>query len=129
MMANAFCTRGSEPLVVPAKFNSADYIDNRKNVAYSCIESTLQDPLTGNLTNENDMAIIRGLRYVAASSKTFTCYRNFVNTMTSSVILCLIHSFCTCCQCFFCLPLIFKRNVQPGKATINRIIPKQIKLN
>ena len=127
MMANAYCTRGHEPLVVPANFKSALYIGDREEVNYLGIESTLQDPLSGNLTNKNDMSIIRGLRNVAMNSKTFTCYRNCINNMTGDVTMCVVWSLCCFCQCFGTIPLIFKRNVQPSKSTLKRIESKQIK--
>ena len=81
------------------------------------------DPAAGQLTNDNDRAVIRALTGVAERSTAFSCWRIFVKESTENVRMGCIHNVCCCCQWCGYFALRKSRNVHPGQSTVEKVLP------
>eukprot|EP00964_Phaeocystis_antarctica_P051772 scaffold30235_cov64-Phaeocystis_antarctica.AAC.2 len=120
LVAHAFMTTGRKVFVVPDGFASAepqgdDWVTEEKVV--------VADPAAGQLTNDNDRAVIQTLTSVAERSTAFSCWRVFVKESTESVIRSCVCNVCCCCQCCGCCALVSTRKVHPGQSTVKKVLP------
>ena len=120
LMAHAFMTTGKRVLVVPDGFAGAE---PRGDTWTTREEVVVADPAAGQLTNDNDRAVIRTLTGVAERSTAFSCWRTFVKTSTESVFWGCLANVCCCCQwCGLCA-WRDSRKVHPGKSTVEKVLP------
>ena len=92
-MAYAFMRTGDRVLVVPDGFQfraAAPYRTSVKHV-------TVPDPAKGQLTNPNDLAVVGGLRDVAAKSESFSCGQIF-----AARTRCPDAALCNPFACYYC---------------------------
>ena len=83
----------------------------------------MADPAAGQLTNDNDRAVIRTLTGVAERSTAFSCWRSFVKRSTQGVLISFYCNVCCCCQCCGLVPCVQARKVHPGQSTVKKVLP------
>ena len=120
LMAHAFMTKGDLVFVVPDGFACAEPHGDEWVTREAVV---VPDPAVGQLTNDNDRAVIRSLTGVAERSTAFSCWRVFVKHSTESVFWCCVYNVCGCCQCCGCIPLCESRKVHPGQSTVKKVLP------
>ena len=120
LMAHAFMTTGKMVFVVPDGFAGAA----RQGGDWTTEEAVVvADPAAGQLTNDNDRAVIRALTGVAERSTAFSCWRTFVKESTQSVCMGCVCNVCCCCQCCGLVALSSSRKVHPGQSTVTKVLP------
>jgi hypothetical protein len=120
LMAHAFMTTGKMVLVVPDGFAGAEPQGDKWTTEE---EVVVADPAAGQLTNDNDRAVIRELTGVAERSTAFSCWRVFVKNSTQSVWMGCFWNVCCCCQWCGCGAVPFSRTVRPGQSTVTKVLP------
>ena len=120
LMAHAFMTTGKMVFVVPDGFAGAAPQGGKWTTEE---EVVVADPAAGQLTNDNDRAVIRALTGVAERSTAFSCWRTFVKESTQSVCMGCVCNVCCCCQCCGLVALSSSRKVHPGQSTVTKVLP------
>ena len=120
LVAHAFMTTGKMVLVVPDGFAGAAPQGGKWSTNEKVV---VADPAAGQLTNDNDRAVIRALTGVAERSTAFSCWRVFVNQSTESVYMGCCWNVCCCCQWCGLAALSSSRKVQPGQSTVTKVLP------
>ena len=120
LMAHAFMTAGDKVYVVPDGFAGAEPQGGKWTTREQVV---VADPAAGQLTNDNDRAVIRTLTGVAERSTAFSCWRTFVKESTEAVCLGFVLNVCCCCQCCGLLALGNSRKVHPGQSTVEKMLP------
>ena len=124
LMAHAFMTTGDLVFVVPDGFAGAEPQGDLLFRKWTTKEEVVvADPAAGQLTNDNDRAVIRALTGVAERSTAFSCWRVFIKYSTESVSMGCVRNVCCCCQwCGYCA-LVKSRKVHPGQSTVTKVLP------
>ena len=120
LMAHAFMTTGTRVLVVPDGFAGAEPQGGKWTTEE---EVVVADPSTGQLTNDDDRAVIRSLTGVAERSTAFSCWRTFVKESTESVAWACCANVCLCCQCCGIFAWCNSRKVHPGQSKVKKVLP------
>jgi len=120
LMAHAFMEKGDLVLVVPDGFAGAEPQGSKWITKESVV---VADPAAGQLTNDNDRAVIRSLTGVAERSTAFSCWRMFVKHSTQSVLTCCFVNVCLCCGCCGYAAWNTSRKVHPGESTVEKVLP------
>ena len=124
LMAHAFMTTGDTVFVVPDGFAGAEPQGDLLFRKWTTKEEVLvADPAAGQLTNDNDRAVIRELTGVAERSTAFSCWRVIVKNSTQSVFICCVWNVCCCCQWCGLGALDQSRKVRPGQSIVTKVLP------
>ena len=123
MLAHSFMASGNNVYVLPQNFR---YEGHQQGIDDPPLGRAFSfpDPLEGNITNNDDWAIVRTLRQVASESTIFTCWRVYVNHSLASAFWCFWWNILCCCMwCGLCA-LESSRSVKPGEGRGRKIIPR-----
>ena len=124
LMAHAFMATGDLVFVVPDGFAGAEPQGDLLFRKWTTKEEVVvADPAAGQLTNDNDRAVIRALAGVAERSTAFSCWRTFVKQSTESVCMGCLWNVCCCCQCCGFAALVNSRKVRPGQSIVKKVLP------
>mmetsp|Transcript_33872 Transcript_33872/g.79009 ORF Transcript_33872/g.79009 Transcript_33872/m.79009 type:complete len:220 (-) Transcript_33872:141-800(-) len=94
LMAYAFCATGDVVFTLESGF-----VDAERGIRKMKREDmVLLDPTDGRLTNEGERDIITQLKACAEGSSAFSCWRVFVNNMTTSCLFFVGMGCCCCCM-------------------------------
>ena len=120
LMAHAFMTTGDKVFVVPDGFAGAEPQGDKWTTREQVV---VADPAEGQLTNDNDRAVIRTLTGVAERSTAFSCWRTFVKNSTENVWACCYWNVFCCCQCCGYEAWRASRKVHPGQSSVLKVLP------